>query len=374
MPSSTSSSSSSVQAKLNAALLMIQNSLAIPFCFFSLIILVYYIRRRYHLYLEMKAITTEQLWFPNFQNHLKNLKIKALIANFVIIILLVEIGNIISLVFIDRCRILTVLKLGNHCSDSTLTNFLEFTILNTGSVYIPILCLFMKVLWLVYLHSSYKYTVMKWVVYMIVKVIATKIVELITKILSGMYGYSPTFHILPYITGSHCELLVLYLLNWIPMLFEYIYFLKYSRRFYLLLKGIELENKFSLDREKYLESKFVRIHFKVSTILVAIALFFKVFGWTPVLRFFTIRYLIELFTNNQLSPELNDILQGKPILVFLGIFYRILWNLNYLYMFFVILLQYYKKRNNHNINDRIRPLVRAYQDRIFTSRVNYTMC
>ena len=356
--------------------MMIQDSLAIPFCFFSLIILVYYVRRRYHLYLEMKAITTEQLWFPNFQNHLKNLKIKAMIANFVLIILLVEIGNILSWVFMERCIILTSLKLENNCSDSIVTSLLEFTILNsiTDSVYIPILCLFMKVLWLVYLRSSYKYCVMKWVVYMIVKVIATQIVELITKILSGMYGYSPTFQILPYNAGSNCERLVLYLLDWIPMLFEYIHYLKYSRRFYLLLKGIELENKFSLDREKYLESKFVRIHFKVSTILVAIGLFFKVLGWMPVLRFFTIRYLIELLTNNQLSPELNDILQGKPILVFLGIFYRILWNLNYLYMFFVILLQYYKKRNNRNINDRIRPLVRAYQDRIFTSRVNYTMC
>ena len=369
MPSSTSSSS--VQAKLNAALLMIQNSLAIPFCFFSLIILVYYVRRRYHLYLEMKAITTEQLWFPNFQNHLKNLKIKALIANFVMIILLVETGNILTSVFVYRCAILAVLKMGNNCSDSLLTNFLEENILGliTTSVYIPILCLFIKVLWLVYLHSSYKYTVMKWVVYMIVKVIATEIVELITKILSEMYGYSHSD-----LAGARSETVVFCLLIWLPMLFEYIYYLKYSRRFYLLLKGIELGNKFSLDREKYLESKFVRVHFKVSTILVAIALFFKVFKWIPVLHFFTIRYLIELFTNNQLSPELNDILQGKSLSMLLGIFCRILWNLNYLYMFFVILLQYYKKHNNRNINDRIRPLVRAYQDRIFTSRVNYTRC
>ena len=297
-----------------------------------------------------------------------------MIANFVMIILLVEMANVLSLVFTDRCRILSLFKMENNCSDSFILSFVEKDILSciTAQIYIPILCLFVKVLWLTYLHSPYKYCFIKWVVYMIVKILAILIVSFSTHILSEMYGYSHKDQIGFYIAGNDIESTIFYLEDCIPMLFEYVYYLKYSRTFYLLLKGIELENKLSLDRKKYLDSKFVRVHFKVATILVATALFFRFIVSIPVTHSFTIKYLIELFTNNRLSPELEYILQGKPVSMLFAILYRVLWNLNYLYMFSVILLQYYKKRNNRNINDRIRPLVRAYQDRIFTSRVNYT--
>ena len=159
--------SSPVYTNLYISLFMIRDILSIIFCFFSLIILVYYIRRRYHLYLEMKTITAEQLWFLSFQNHLKNLRIKAMIANFVMIILLIEMGSVLSLVFMDRCRILTLFKMENNCSDSFIPSFLGKDILSciTAQICIPILCLLVKVLWLVYLHSPYKYCFIKWVVY-----------------------------------------------------------------------------------------------------------------------------------------------------------------------------------------------------------------
>ena len=56
-------------------------------------VLVYYLRRRYYLYAEMKGISSEKLWYSNYQNHLKNLKLMALISSFIIVILSVEIAN-----------------------------------------------------------------------------------------------------------------------------------------------------------------------------------------------------------------------------------------------------------------------------------------
>ena len=336
----------------------------ISFIFFTLIILVYYIRRRYHLHLEIKAITTEQLWFRNFQNHLKNLRIKAMITNFVMIILFVELGMRVCYIIKDRCSIASLFKLNFTCPHFGLvyTMYSPLEIV-TRSSYIPLLCLFVKVLWLVYLHSPYKYSVIKWVGYIVMKIIAVQTYTYIPPIIGEMYGYTENG------TEKHEIAFILYPLEWFCMVFEYVYYLLYSRRFYLLLKGIELENKLSLDRKKYLESKFVRVHFKVCTILVAITFLFRIVSCMPPFRFFAIEYLLELFTNR---PELIDGIGRSFAGGFFLLFYRIVSNLNYLYMFIVISLQYYKKRNNRNINDRIRPIVRAYQDKIFTSRVNYT--
>ena len=150
-----------------------QDTIMIPFCFFSLIILVYYIRRRYHLYLEMKAITTEQLWFLSFQNHLKNLKIKALIANFVMIILLVEIGTRVCFFYVERWFFVELFHINFTCASEGMLYEMTFALeVVTQSAYIPLVGLFVKVVWLVYLHSPYKYSIMKWVAYIVMKIIA----------------------------------------------------------------------------------------------------------------------------------------------------------------------------------------------------------
>ena len=206
-----------------------QDFFMISFCFFSLIILVYYIRRRYHLYLEMKAITTEQLWFPNFQNHLKNLKIKAMIANFVMIILLVEIGTRVCFIIYDRCFLNELLKLNLPCSQTGTLYYMDFTleVLSQDS-YFPLVCMFVKVLWLVYLHSPYKYSIMKWVAYIVMKITAFYAYLYIGPIISHMISaYSVEINDI-----FGCT----YMVGDCFILFEYIYYLKYSRRFYLLLK------------------------------------------------------------------------------------------------------------------------------------------
>ena len=177
-----------------------------------------------------------------------------------------------------------------------------------------------------------------------------------------MYGYSEN-------EAIHA---IFHIVQSIFLPFEYTYYLIYSRRFYLLLRGIELGNKLS-DRKKYLESKFLRIHFKVCTILVAIAFLFRIIYGLTFLQPFIVNFIVQFLPKQQMSHGWRIFLNYLSYMrVFnLGV-YRFISNLNYLYMLFVILLQYCKKRNNRNINDRIRPLVRAYQDKIFTSRVNYT--
>ena len=135
----------------------------------------------------MKTITAEQLWFLSFQNHLKNLRIKAMIANFVMIILLVEIGTRVCFIIIDRCFLIKVLKLYLPCSSGGALHYIDFTLeVISQESYLPLLCLFVKVLWLVYLRSSYRYNVMKWVGYVVMKITAFYVYLYIGPIINHM--------------------------------------------------------------------------------------------------------------------------------------------------------------------------------------------
>ena len=69
---------------------LIFSILPIPFCLLTLFVLVYYIRRRYKLYLEIKRVPQELLIMESYKNHLKNLKLKCVINNFIIVILVLE--------------------------------------------------------------------------------------------------------------------------------------------------------------------------------------------------------------------------------------------------------------------------------------------
>ena len=315
--------------------------------------------------MEIKAITVEQLWFRSYQNHLKNLRIKVMIANFVILILLVEIGTRVCFLFQNRCRLYVLLKLqvDTHCHTNCSIMLFLNNVLNVSTMesYFPLLCLLVKVLWLVYLHSPYKYSVRNWTAYIMMKIIAVYVCDLLLPVISKfMYGYS---------VGRLIEIISIIVQSFF-MIFEYITYLVYSRRFYLLLRGIEIESKLSLDRSKYLESKFVRIHFKVCTILIAIAFLCRIISGLSLIQSNVVQRIFTLFPDIKLGPALKILIQGvdeEKILLL----YRFLSNLNYLYMFYVILLQYFKKRNNRNINDKIKPLVRAHQDKIFTRRDYY---
>ena len=75
---------------LNVTTVLIYSILSTIFCILALFVLVYYIRRRYKLYKEINRIPQEMLINESYRNHLKNLKIKCLINNFIIVILVIE--------------------------------------------------------------------------------------------------------------------------------------------------------------------------------------------------------------------------------------------------------------------------------------------
>ena len=138
--------------------------------------------------------------------------------------------------------------------------FLTHAITISQLCHIPLLCLFMKVLWLAYLHSPYKYTIMRWAVYIVLRTILLYVVYTMLMLDPLSRDYITIVINMLFFGG----LVVIY------ETLDLITYMLYSRRFYLHLKSRELEAKLFMDREKYIENKYLRIHFKVATILVAI--------------------------------------------------------------------------------------------------------
>ena len=337
-------------ARMNADIAIVLAFLCFAFCVLATTVLFYFIRRRYCLYIEIKGISGEKLWYYNFQNHLKNLRIKVMICNFVILIILVEIVN--SSAIISQ----NFLSLVNYNQEIVLITILIVDL--STLCHVPLLCLFMKVLWLVYLHCPYKYTIMRWAAYIVLRLFILYIVY--------------TAHKLEYFSENE-SMRMIYEISFadicmIFLIFDFITYLRYSRRFYLHLKSRELEAKLFMDRDKYIENKYLRIHFKVATILVAIALFFYTVVNILSISFSGINFLLFFFSFDDLkiSHLVNELVYFLPIDL-CQIIFRILLGLNYVYVLVVILYKYCKKKQNlKRVNDRIRPLVLEYQDQIFT--------
>ena len=335
--------------KIDEAIVILIALFCLIFCVLALFVLIYYIRRKYFLYVEMKEISDEKLWFYSYQNHLKNLKIKSMIANFVIIIVLVEFVN--SIAIFQQCTWLLI-------NFKTIFVFIAVTTVSISRLcHVPLLCLFMKVLWLAYLHSPYKHTIMRWTAYIVLRIFVV-IIALIGQKLNYFSGFKyANFIYLILNTGMYS----LFIIS------DLIIYLVYSRRFYLHLKSRELEARLFMDRRKYLENKFLRIHFKVATILVTVALLFYSIGNLLSLVCTMINNMFLAYSNESLTTWylVNQVVGVLPLDI-LQVIYRVLFNLNYLYILFIILYKRYKqKRNLNRVNDRIRPLVREYQDKYY---------
>ena len=67
--------------------------LSFIFSVLALFVLVHYIRRRYKLYKEIKRIPRNLLILQGYKNLLKNLKLKCIINNFIVVILMIEIAQ-----------------------------------------------------------------------------------------------------------------------------------------------------------------------------------------------------------------------------------------------------------------------------------------
>ena len=297
----------------------------------------------------MKGVCGEKLWLPNYQNHLKNLKIKAMISNFIILIITIEIINNGTIV------LQVIVTPSVPLKDQTFLSLLRLVF---QFCYVPLLCLFMKVLWLAYLHSPYKYTIIRWAAY-----IGFRVVSLTCLILfESSKAYVE-------INGYEKLLYVFFIVNMFTLIviFDFITYLMYSIRFYKHLKSRELEAKLFMDKSTHIENKSVRIHFKIATILVATALFiynqmnilFSIY--MIILSILAISSFRSLKYYSELIYEFEKV---YPTYLFQMLF-RILLNFNYLYVFFVILYKYWKKKHDLNkVNDRIKPLIREYQDQI----------
>ena len=314
------------------------------FCVLATIVLIYYIRRRYNLHLYMRDITPEKLWFVSYINHKKNLKIQAMIANFAIIIILVEIANNIANIYnnfailIPYNEQLLVLMVHVRC--------------HTQLCHVPLLCLLLKVIWLAYLHAPYKYTIMRWSAYIVLR--SCTIFLVYESVLE-----SDKDSVLN--TELYAFMLTLY------FTVDTVMYVLYSRRLYQHLKSRELEAKLFMDKHQYLTARSLRIHFKVATILVSLALVFyqmmSLFGFLfTTLKYIYVAVSFESYTThwkiqNQSSNISIDTCQ---------VIYRVLFNLNYLYLFLSISYRYCKQKHRlTRVNDRIKPLVKDYQNKIY---------
>ena len=117
-------------------------------------------------------------------------------------------------------------------------------------MYVPLLSLVMNFLWLVYRNYEYKYTMIRWTVYIVVRGLVAGI-----SIQSIIY-MSNEYRLLAYM------MLSVILISFFA--FDFIQYVYYSKRFYSHLKSREKEIRlFYFDREAYIQSKNIRMHFLI---------------------------------------------------------------------------------------------------------------
>ena len=321
----------------------------------TLIVLIYYMKRRYLLYQDIQRFPSHLLIFQSYQNHLKNLRIKVLISNFVLLIIFLELINNISY---DVGSFLELLR-----KFISFPYISEHRILMINSslrmTFVPLLTLFMVILWLVYRKYEYHYTLRRWVWYIILRIISISVLTTVR------------------IKGHNDELVCLKGIVF-PFLhiFDYLQFIYYSRRFYLHLKSRENEIRlFYFDKQAYLESKFWRKHFMIATIFVVVALFFFTFGFSLHHIIPSIRHTIRVINPNIIQSRISKdwlyplLSTHSPFIIL----YNIIFCLNYLYIVFIMVYNFTKNRvKQANINDSIKPLIKKYHDSIYSrGYINY---
>ena len=329
------------------------------FCILALVVLCYFIRRRYLLAIDIKNISQDDLIRPGYRNHLKNLEIKSMIANFIISILIVE----FLFNFTESMERMETWRF--DFKDSVLFDFLHKSQkylyhinVITFNCHLSIPCLFLKVLWLVYLHCPYRYTIMRWTGWIVIRCVFFFSIKILDNLGLAIY---------------HREFQTLYNAAFaLVLLIDFVLYLLYSRRFYKHMKSREIEAKLFKDRKSYLAERSIRRHFKVSSILVAVAffcfsisrVFYSAIGALEVFPDIESSGIFATFLNDS---KLNLIHLYRHEILALGLtLYSLIFILNYLYFVTMIvgrfLLQ--KWRLTH-INQKIKPIVRAYHNSLY---------
>ena len=136
----------------------------------------------------------------------------------------------------------------------------------------------MHFLWLAYRKYEYKYSIIRWTWYIVIRRFAHFLIS---------QGNLPIdYNILLFSIVS--------LLSEFFIIFDFLQFVYYSNNFYSHLKSREKEiTLFYYDDRASHEIRYLRMHFKIATILVVIALFFYTLANSDDLIYYTI-VLLEL--------------------------------------------------------------------------------
>ena len=325
--------------------------LSFTFCLLASVVLIYYVRRRYLLHFEIKSISQDELMLQSFQNHRKNLRIKALISNFIIIIVLLEIVYNLFLFFAYLLFSIIAIHFDINSVEvlERLVVFNNYLNLISYQCHLPILCMFLKVLWLIYLHSPYKYTIIRWTWYIVVRCVVFSIDDyFLTSNLLPIHWYTPLFIINEAIFSF-------------VYISDFIIYLVYARRLYIQLKSREKEARWFKDRAEYRTARSLRLHYKIATILVAIAMCSITISRS--------RDNFVIIILNFVSSNLFNLIRDYFNLRFTYIVYIFQFNLNYLYIVSMMVFQYCKqKRQLTNVNKKIKPIVKNYHDTLYYRR------
>ena len=314
------------------------------FSLLALAVFCHFLRRRYLLRGEIKNISKYDLMKPCYQNHLKNLQIKSMITNFVIIIVFVEFMFNLSL----AGRALPKWK-----DTFNKENIFSFQDLKKAALtlrYIGIIAVYchtaipgllLKVLLLAYLHCPYRYTVMRWSVY-----ITVRCVVFVGSFFINSKIYTKELRSLRDILGS------------VAFFADFFTYIIYSRRFYLYLKSREKEARLFKDRTTYLNERAICFHFKVTSILVTTGLF-ALFIPTVIYPIISVPgiYIADYNKKTQAIMEstINAVLRIGIII------YSLVFILNYLYMISLVVGSYLmQKRGLVHVNKKIKPIITAY--------------
>ena len=348
---------------INEAQNKIASIISITFCLLASVVLIYYIRRRYNLSSEIGLITSEELMLQSYQNHRKNLKIKAMLSSFIILIVLVEIVFNLSLSLLAFP--IAWKSNSNHSEPQLISDLKRYSFIFRYSYiisyhcHVTTLCLSLEVLWLTYLHCSYKYTIIRWTWYIAIRcVVFVSIYEL------SAPGFIPEY------TN---ELAVLNnALVVAANLSDFIMYLIHSRRLYTHLKSRVNEARLFKDRVDYRTEKRLCLHYKIATILVTIALFCYSIPRTLLSVTMMLSHYMDILSA-QISNIYYFFLVYLNILVDFGyIIYSLILNLNYLYVISMIILIYcrQKLRLTH-VNKKIKPLVSKYHDSLHYTKYDH---
>ena len=299
----------------------------------------------------------------SYQNHKKNLNIKATISNFIIIILLLEFLDNISYAIL---LLPTWLEYFNIVKDANrfpflfrFQNYTSMFVLVIRQTFVPVLSLLMNYLWLIYRKYEYKYSMLRWLVYIVVRSFVASIFSFVIdkpdNIIGDPGGYSSLLWCLS-ASSFGCF-----------YIFDFVQFICLSRKFYLHLKSREKEIRlFYFDDNAYLESKFLRIHFKMATILVVFALFFFTLGFSLWSFLEPVNVMADfLRITNPLLTVVSTAFVAYICLPSI-IIYKLLITANYLYIFIVIIYKACRDRQKlAHINNNIKPLIEKYQNTIY---------